>query len=102
MGRGRLVTVRGSVISDSMVKTIVVRAERKVKHPLYGKYLRHFTKYYAHDEKGESHVGDFVELAATRPISKLKRWRLLRIIRRGAPVAEPIAAAETSGREVEA
>lgn len=81
MERGRLKTVKGEVVSDRMTKTIVVRSERRVKHPKYGKYVRRLTTYYAHDENGEAGVGDVVELAFTRPVSKLKRWRLLRVIR---------------------
>ena len=80
MTRGRLPTVRGTVVSDRMDKTIVVRAERMVKHPRYGKYIRRYTTYYAHDEKNEAREGDQVELAFTRPISKSKRWRLTQIL----------------------
>lgn len=80
MERGRLVTVRGTVVSDRMQKTIVVKAERKVKHPRYGKYVRRYTTYYAHDENDDASMGDIVELAATRPLSKQKRWRLVRVV----------------------
>ncbi|MHC4473086.1 MAG: 30S ribosomal protein S17 [Planctomycetota bacterium] len=83
MPRGRLQTVKGTVVSDKMQKTIVVRSERKVKHPRYGKYVRRITTYYAHDEDDRALLGDDVELAATRPLSKLKRWRLVRVITRG-------------------
>jgi small subunit ribosomal protein S17 len=69
-------TLRGTVVSDKMEKTITVRVERRYKHPKYGKYIRAHEKYHAHDEKGEAHEGDFVEIVATRPISKSKRWRL--------------------------
>ena len=81
MERGRLNTVNGTVVSDKMDRTIVVRSERRVKHPKYGKYIRRFTTYYAHDENEEAHLGDQVELAFTRPVSKTKRWRLLRVTR---------------------
>lgn len=81
MERGRLKTVEGKVVSDAQDKTIVVRAEKKTRHPRYGKYVRTLTTYYAHDEKEEARSGDIVELAATRPLSKTKRWRLLRVIR---------------------
>lgn len=101
MERGRLVTVRGSVVSNRMQKTIVVRSTEKVKHPLYGKYVVRTTKYYAHDEAGEAHPGDFVELAAVRPVSKLKRWRLLRVVNR-APGSAAIKNAGEAGREGEA
>ena len=80
MERGRLKTVQGRVVSDRMQKTIVVKTERKVKHPRYGKYIRKFTTYYAHDEDGTAHEGDLVELAAMRPMSKTKCWRLVRIV----------------------
>ena len=80
MERGRQVTVQGRVVSDRMQKTIVVKAERKVKHPRYGKYIRRYTTYYAHDENDDASNGDIVELAATRPLSRQKRWRLLRIV----------------------
>ena len=80
MTRGRLPSVRGTVISDRMDKTIVVKTERRVKHPVYGKYIRKYTTYYAHDEENQARVGDKVELAFTRPMSKSKRWRLTKIV----------------------
>jgi len=70
----------GKVVSDKMNKTRVVIVERLVKHPLYGKYYKHRTKCYVHDEKNESRVGDVVLIEETRPLSKLKRWRLVKII----------------------
>ena len=75
-------TVTGTVVSDSMDKTITVREERMVKHPLYGKYIRRSTSYKVHDEKNTAESGDRVEIVATRPISKTKHWRLLRILTR--------------------
>ena len=81
MERGRLNTVNGTVVSDKMDRTIVVRSERRVKHPKYGKYIRRFTTYYAHDENEDARIGDQVELAFTRPVSKSKRWRLVRVTR---------------------
>jgi small subunit ribosomal protein S17 len=63
-----------------MNKTIVVKSERMVKHPQYGKYVRRYTTYHAHDERNEAREGDIVELASTRPLSKLKRWRLVRVV----------------------
>lgn len=72
--------VTGMVTSNKMEKTITVQIERLVKHPRYKKYVRRFTKLYAHDEKGEAHKGDLVEVVATRPLSKLKRWRLIRVV----------------------
>ena len=77
--------MRGVVASASMQKTIVVEVNRKVRHPLYEKYVSRRTRLYAHDEKGEAKVGDVVELAQTRPLSRLKRWRLLRVVQK-APV----------------
>ena len=73
----------GLVTSSAMDKTIVVRIERRELHPVYKKYVRRFTKLYAHDEKNEARAGDTVDLVACRPLSKLKRWRLERIVRSG-------------------
>ena len=70
----------GVVTSDKMNKTIAVLVERTYKHPKYGKYLRAYKKHYAHDEKGEARTGDRVEIVSTRPLSRLKRWRLQRIV----------------------
>jgi small subunit ribosomal protein S17 len=72
----------GVVVSDKMTKSIVVEVERKVKHPKYGKFLRKSTRFMAHDENEESHVGDTVRIMETRPLSKNKRWRLVQIIER--------------------
>jgi small subunit ribosomal protein S17 len=68
-----------------MTKSVVVQAMRLVKHPLYGKYVRRRTKYMAHDEENSAHTGDRVELEETRPLSKRKCWRVLRILEK-APV----------------
>ncbi len=72
----------GRVVSDRMAKTVVVVEERLVEDPLYGKRRRQRTKYYVHDERGQAHVGDVVRIEETRPLSKLKRWRLVEIVRR--------------------
>lgn len=72
----------GVVISDKMQKSIVVKVERKVKHPKYGKFLKRSTKFMAHDEKNECHIGDTVKIMETRPQSKDKCWRLVEIIER--------------------
>jgi small subunit ribosomal protein S17 len=72
----------GLVVSDKMDKSIVVVVERKVKHPMYGKYMKKTTKFMAHDDKNDSHVGDTVRIAETRPLSKNKCWRLVEIIER--------------------
>ncbi len=71
----------GVVQSHAMAKTIVVRVERRVMHPVYKKYVRRFTRLYAHDEKNEARTGDTVDVVACRPLSRLKRWRLLRVVR---------------------
>ena len=75
-------TVIGEVVSDKMDKTIVVLVARLVKHPQYGKYVKRYTRYFAHDERGEAKVGDKVELFPSRPLSKLKRWRLKAVLSR--------------------
>ena len=73
----------GKVVSNKMDKTIVLEVERLVQHPLYKKYIRRKKKYYAHDEQNTANIGDTVEVAEmTRPLSKLKRWRLARVIER--------------------
>ena len=67
-----------------MSKTLVVVVARKVRHPLYEKFMSRRTKLYVHDENNEAKVGDVVEVMQTRPISKLKRWRLIRVVQRAA------------------
>ena len=79
--------VTGTVTSDKMKKTRVVQIAWQVKHPKYGKYLRRRTICHAHDETNATHVGDIVEIMATRPLSKLKRWRVVRVVRAGAQQA---------------
>lgn len=73
-------TVVGKVLSNKMTKTIVVQIEQRVLHPKYKKYITRRTKLYAHDEKNSAKIGDQVMLIETRPISKLKRWRLYKIL----------------------
>ena len=70
----------GVVTSNKMAKTITVAVERKVKHPIYGKFVKKTTKFHAHDEKNEAKPGDVVKIEETRPLSKTKRWRLVEII----------------------
>ena len=70
----------GTVISNKMQKTITVTVTRRVKHPIYGKFIQKTTKLTAHDEKNDSHIGDKVKIMETRPLSKNKRWRLVEII----------------------
>jgi small subunit ribosomal protein S17 len=72
----------GRVVSDKMQKTIVVAVETTKQHPLYGKRIRHTTKFKAHDEHNEARMGDTVRIMETRPLSKDKRWRLTEIIER--------------------
>ncbi len=72
----------GTVVSDAMDKSITVLVERKVKHPLYGKFIRRSTKLHAHDEDNECKVGDVVLIEQCRPISKTKTWRLVRVMGR--------------------
>ena len=72
-------TLTGTVTSDKMDKTVTVLVERRVKHPLYGKYVVESKKYHAHDEANECGVGDKVEIAETRPLSKTKSWKVTRI-----------------------
>ena len=72
----------GLVVSDKMDKSIVVIVERKVKHPIYGKFVKKTSKFIAHDENNDSHVGDKVRIMETRPLSKNKCWRLVEIIER--------------------
>jgi small subunit ribosomal protein S17 len=70
----------GRVVSGSMDKTIVVAVESMVRHPLYGKTMKRTTKLYAHDEENQCGVGDVVQIMETRPVSKLKRWRLVSVV----------------------
>ncbi len=70
----------GVVTSDKMDKTITVAVERKVKHPIYGKFVKKTTKFHAHDEKQECTIGDLVKIMETRPLSKTKRWRLVEVV----------------------
>jgi small subunit ribosomal protein S17 len=70
----------GIVSSNKMEKTITVAVERKVKHPIYGKFVKKTTSFHAHDEKNECSIGDTVRIMETRPLSKTKRWRLVEII----------------------
>lgn len=70
----------GVVSSNKMDKTITVKVERKIKHPLYGKFLKKTTSFHAHDEKNECSIGDTVKIMESRPLSKTKRWRLVEIV----------------------
>jgi small subunit ribosomal protein S17 len=78
--KGNKRIIKGVVVSDKMDKTIVVRAERLVKHPVFHKYVRKHVKYKAHDERNESKKGDTVLIIESRPLSREKRWRMLEIV----------------------
>ncbi|MGD0305601.1 MAG: 30S ribosomal protein S17 [Candidatus Acidiferrales bacterium] len=80
--RGVRQELTGVVTSTKMEKTIVVKVTRAVQHPLYQRVVRHAKKYYAHDETGQAKLGDTVRIVSTRPLSKLKRWRLQDIVQR--------------------
>src|ERR671927_196333 len=81
----------GEVISNKMTKTIVVRVERRFPHPRFKKVVTSYKKFYAHDEKGEAKPGDRVKIEETRPLSKMKRWRLVQVVARGETVAPATA-----------
>lgn len=70
----------GIVSSNKMQKTIIVSVRRRIKHPIYGKFLVRTTKFAVHDEKNEANIGDIVRIMETRPLSKTKRWRLVEIV----------------------
>jgi small subunit ribosomal protein S17 len=70
----------GVVRSNKMDKTIIVTVERRIKHPIYGKFVKKTTSFHAHDEKNECTIGDIVKIMETRPLSKTKRWRLVEVI----------------------
>jgi small subunit ribosomal protein S17 len=75
-------TLQGRVVSDKMDKSITVVVERRVKHPIYGKFVRRSTKVHAHDENNECQVGDVVVVEQCRPISKTKKWRFIKLVER--------------------
>jgi small subunit ribosomal protein S17 len=79
-------TLVGRVVSDKRAKTVTVLVERRVKHELYGKIVGRSRKYHAHDEKGEYHLGDLVEIAEGRPISKTKSWVVTKLLQKAALV----------------
>lgn len=78
--------VVGDVVSDKMDKTIVVEVARRFRHPQYSKVVTKYKKFYAHDEKSEASVGDRVRLVEARPLSKLKRWRLVEVIEKATQI----------------
>ena len=77
----------GEVISDKMTKTIIVRVERRFRHPQFKKVVTSYKKFVAHDEKSEAKVGDRVRIVETRPLSKTKRWRLVEVVERNVDAA---------------
>jgi len=89
--QGRRKEVVGEVVSSRMAKTIVVQVVRKKAHPFYGRVISKAKKFYAHDENNDARVGDVVRLEETRPLSKLKRWRLKEVVRRAALAPEVTA-----------
>jgi len=89
--RGKRKERLGVVLSNKMDKTIVVTVERRFPHPRYKKVIRSFQKFYAHDEKKEAKVGDTVLIEETRPLSKLKRWRLTQVVERAEQIT-PVTA----------
>ncbi len=91
---GRRKTLIGKVVSTKMAKTIVVEVRRQKAHPFYKRVVSRSKKFYAHDEQGTAHLGDFVKIEETRPLSKLKRWQLKEVLQRAAlvtPVEEKSA-----------
>ncbi|HUT34836.1 MAG TPA: 30S ribosomal protein S17 [Planctomycetota bacterium] len=89
MNRGQRKTVTGVVTGDKMHKTVTVESERRVMHRRFRKYVRATTRYKAHDEGNDAHVGDTVRIMETRPLSKTKRWRLVEIVRRARGAEQP-------------
>jgi small subunit ribosomal protein S17 len=85
----------GHVISNKMTKTIVVRVNRRVRHARFEKVLTLSSRFYAHDEKNEAKVGDLVRIVETRPLSRLKRWRLIEIVERGTEDAKVVEGSES-------
>jgi len=73
-------TRQGTVVSDKMDKGVIIRVDRTMRHPVYSKTYRTFSKLYVHDENNEAHVGDVVRVMETRPLSATKRWRLIEIV----------------------
>ena len=89
--RGHRKERMGEVVSNKMTKTIVVRVQRRFQHPRFKKVVTAYSKFYAHDEKAEAKIGDTVRIEETRPLSKLKCWRLVAVVEKGSGV-ERVAA----------
>jgi small subunit ribosomal protein S17 len=92
--RGLRKTRSGEVVSDKMDKTIVVKAITRVPHPKFGKIVKQLTKFHVHDEKNEAKIGDRVSIAETRPLSRLKRWRVVSVVQK-AVTTDAVALSET-------
>ena len=92
--RGRGTVKVGVVTSDRMTRTVIVKVERLVKHPAYHRFVKRTSTFMAHDERGECHVGDTVEILECRPLSRRKRWRVRRVIARAVRIEEPAASDE--------
>ena len=84
----------GEVVSTKMAKTIVVEVRRQKAHPFYKRVVARSKKFYAHDENGTAHLGDYVQIEETRPLSKLKRWQLKEVVQRAALVQGEATSAE--------
>jgi small subunit ribosomal protein S17 len=82
MHKGKKKELKGLVISDKMDKSVIVQVERYIQHKMYKKYVKQYKKYHAHDEKNECRIGDEVQIMETRPLSKLKRFRVTRITKK--------------------
>ncbi len=97
---GRRKILIGEVVSTKMAKTIVVEVRRQKAHPFYKRVVARSKKFYAHDEQGTAHLGDFVKIEETRPLSKLKRWQLKEVLQRAtlvAPVEDEASIAQSQG-----
>ena len=90
----------GQVVSTKMAKTIVVQVTRRVQHPLYKRVVTKRKKFYAHDEENSAKIGDVVRIVESRPLSRLKRWRLAEIVRRAVQVAVEPSALDELGTEI--
>ena len=99
MERNRRTSLQGVVVSDKMSKTIVVEVETHKRHPKYAKRIKYSNKYYAHDEKGEAKVGDVVTIMACRPLSALKRFRLVSIDKKHLESVKEVLEAEKAMEE---
>ena len=100
MADNRRKILLGEVVSDRMHKTITVKVERRIRHPIYERVVKRSKKYHAHDEHNQCQMGDQVRIVETRPLSKTKRWRVLEIVRRRAGV-EPVEVADPIADEGE-